>query len=121
MLPPETTGCVLECICTATSNGQLAPRSGEIAGFVQICDACHALQCNRSQIVLRGLPMMEPSKQQQLTETDMNKIFIALMVIFFLGDPGMETLAWLGDIRNYVVAAAVALVSTPFIISQLDG
>ncbi len=51
----------------------------------------------------------------------MNKIFIALMVIFFLGDPGMETLAWLGDIRNYVVAAAVALVSTPFIISQLDG
>ena len=51
----------------------------------------------------------------------MNKIFIALMVIFFLGDPGMETLAWLGDIRNYVVAAAVALISTPFIISQLDG
>jgi hypothetical protein len=54
-------------------------------------------------------------------ENDMNKIFIALMVIFFLGDPNMETLTWLGDIRNYVVAAAVALCSMPFIVSQLDG
>ena len=51
----------------------------------------------------------------------MNKIFIALMIIFFVGDPGMETLSWLGDIKNYVVAGAFALCSMPFIISQLDG
>lgn len=51
----------------------------------------------------------------------MNKIVLALMVIFFVGDPGLETLAWLGDMKNYVVAAAFALCSMPFIVSQLDG
>jgi hypothetical protein len=56
-----------------------------------------------------------------VTETDMNKIFIALMVIFFAGDPGMETIAWLGDMQSYFVAAAIALVSMPFVVSQLDG
>lgn len=64
---------------------------------------------------------MEPSKQQLVMETDMNRILIALMVIFFLGDPGMETIAWLGDMKNYVVAAAIALISMPSIVSQLDG
>ena len=54
-------------------------------------------------------------------ETDMHKLIIGLMVIFFLGDPGMETIAWLGDVKNYVVTAAIALVSVPFIVSQLDG
>ena len=43
------------------------------------------------------------------------------MVIFFLGDPGMETIAWLGDVKNYVIAAAIAVSSMPFIVSQLDG
>jgi len=51
----------------------------------------------------------------------MNKIFIALMVIFFAGDPGMETIAWLGDMQSYFVATAIALVSMPFVVSQLDG
>jgi hypothetical protein len=54
-------------------------------------------------------------------ENDMNKIFIALMIVFFIGDPGMETLDWLGDMKNYIIAAAVALCSVPFIVSQLDG
>lgn len=51
----------------------------------------------------------------------MNRIFIALLVIFFLGDPGMETIAWLGDMKSYIVAAAIALASTPFVVSQLEG
>ena len=64
---------------------------------------------------------MEPSKQQVVTGTDMHKIIIGLMVIYFLGDPGMETIAWLGGMKNYVITAAIALVSIPFIVSQLDG
>jgi hypothetical protein len=64
---------------------------------------------------------MEPSKQQVVVETNMHKYIIGLMVIFFLGDPGMETIAWLGDMKNYVITAAIALASMPFIISQLDG
>jgi hypothetical protein len=71
--------------------------------------------------VYRNPPRIESSKQQLVTETDMNKIFIALMVIFFAGDPGMETIAWLGDMQSYFVAAAIALVSMPFVVSQLDG
>ena len=64
---------------------------------------------------------MKPSKRQVVTETDMHKLIIGLMVIFFLGDPGMETIAWLGGMKNYVITAAIALVSMPFIVSQLDG
>jgi hypothetical protein len=51
----------------------------------------------------------------------MNRIFIALMIIYFIGDPSMETIAWLGDMKNYVIAAVIALCSMPFIVSQLDG
>ena len=64
---------------------------------------------------------MKASKQQVVMEKDMHKLIIGLMVIFFLGDPGMETIAWLGDMKNYVITAAIALVSMPFIVSQLDG
>jgi hypothetical protein len=54
-------------------------------------------------------------------EKGMHRYIIGLMVIFFLGDPGMETIAWLGDMKNYVITAAIALVSMPFIVSQFDG
>jgi len=43
------------------------------------------------------------------------------MAIFFLGDPSLQTLAWLGEMKTYLVAAAIALVSTPFVVAQLDG
>jgi len=65
--------------------------------------------------------MIEPSEQQVVTEKDMHKLIIGLMVIFFLGDPGLQTLAWLGEMKIYMVTAAIALVSIPFVVSQLDG
>jgi hypothetical protein len=34
---------------------------------------------------------------------------------------GVQTLAWLGEMKTYLVAAAIALVSIPFVTSQLDG
>ena len=51
----------------------------------------------------------------------MNKIIIGLMAIYFLGDPNLQYLSWLGDLKLYVVAAALALVSMPWIASQIDG
>jgi hypothetical protein len=54
-------------------------------------------------------------------ETVMHKLIIGLMVIFFLGDPSLQTLAWLGDMKTYIVTGAIAMVSLPFVISQLDG
>jgi len=51
----------------------------------------------------------------------MNKSIIALMAIYFLGDPDLEYLSWLGDMKLYIVASAIALVSMPWIAEQLDG
>ena len=51
----------------------------------------------------------------------MHKLIIGQMVIYCLGDLGLQTLAWLGDMKTYIVAAAIALVSIPFVVSQLDG
>ena len=50
----------------------------------------------------------------------MHKLIIGLMVIFFLGAPGLQTLAWPGEMKLYIVAAAIALVSIPFVISRLE-
>jgi hypothetical protein len=51
----------------------------------------------------------------------MNKVIIALMAIYFIGDPGLQYLAWLGELKIYIVATTIALVSMPWIASQLDG
>jgi hypothetical protein len=50
-----------------------------------------------------------------------NKIIIGLMAIYFLGDPDLQYLSWLGDLKLYLVAAAIALVSMPWISEQIDG
>jgi hypothetical protein len=54
-------------------------------------------------------------------EATMNKVILAIMTIYFLGDPDLQYLTWLGDLKLYLVAAAIALVSMPWIASQLDG
>jgi hypothetical protein len=51
----------------------------------------------------------------------MNTIIIALMTVYFLGDPHLQYLSWLGDLKIYAVAAAISVVSIPWIASQLDG
>lgn len=60
-------------------------------------------------------------EQLVVTEKTMNKLIIALMAIYFLGDPGLQYLAWMGDMKVYIISAAIALVSMPWISSQLDG
>ena len=88
---------------------------------VEICDERPHPACFRSRIYHGWPPKIEPSKQQVVTEKDMHKLIIGLMVIFFLGDPSLQTLTWLGEMKIYMVAAAIALVSIPFVTSQLDG
>ena len=50
-----------------------------------------------------------------------NKVMIALMAIYLLGDPGLQYLAWLGDLKAYFVAAAIALVSLPLHIARIQN
>jgi hypothetical protein len=58
---------------------------------------------------------------KEVKEATMNKTIIGLMAIYFLGDPDLQYLSWLGDLKIYAVAAALSLVSMPWIASQLDG
>ena len=51
----------------------------------------------------------------------MNKLIIAMMAIYFLGDPDLQYLSCLVDLKLYIVTAAVALVTMPWIAKQLDG
>jgi len=51
----------------------------------------------------------------------MHKLFIGLMVLFVLGDPSLQSLAWFGEMKIYIVAAAIAVVTMPFVASQFDG
>jgi hypothetical protein len=43
------------------------------------------------------------------------------MAIYFLSDPRFQYPSWLGNLKLQVVAAALSLVSMPWIASQLDG
>jgi hypothetical protein len=56
-----------------------------------------------------------------MKEATMYKISIALMVIYFLGDTDLQYLAWLGNLKIDVAAAALSLVSMPWIAKQLDS
>jgi hypothetical protein len=49
-----------------------------------------------------------------------HRIIIPMMAIYLLGDPDLQYLAWLGDLKIYVVAAALSLASIPWIASSLD-
>jgi hypothetical protein len=81
------------------------------------CDA----DSNSERCVLRNFVRRRISGQATVKERTMNKVMIALMAIYFLGDPGLQYLAWLGELKLYLVAAAIALVSMPWIASQIDG
>ncbi len=60
-------------------------------------------------------------KQQSMKEAIMNKIIIALITIYFLGDPYLQYLSLLGDLKIYVGAAALSLASMPWVAELLDG
>jgi hypothetical protein len=50
-----------------------------------------------------------------------NKFAITLMVIYFIGDPTGLYLNWLGDVKVYLIAAAVSIVSLPWVASIFDS
>ena len=50
-----------------------------------------------------------------------NKIAITLMVIYCIGDPTGQYLNWLGDVKVYLVAAAISIVSLPWVVSIFDS
>ena len=51
----------------------------------------------------------------------MYRIFLVLTAILFLGDPTLSFLAQYGDVREAVMVAIMALVATPWVVSQLEN
>lgn len=51
----------------------------------------------------------------------MNKLAITLLALYSLSGVGLQYFASLGDLKIYVVAAALSLLSMSWIASQLDG
>lgn len=51
----------------------------------------------------------------------MYKLFLMLTAILFLGDPTLSFLAQYGDVREAVMVAILALVATPWVVSQLEN
>jgi hypothetical protein len=50
-----------------------------------------------------------------------NKFAIILMLIYFMGDPTGQYLNWLGDVKVYLVAVALSIVSLPWVASIFDS
>jgi hypothetical protein len=51
----------------------------------------------------------------------MYKLFLMFTAILFLGDPTLSFLAEYGEVREAVMVAIMALVATPWVVSQLDN
>jgi hypothetical protein len=51
----------------------------------------------------------------------MTKVILGLMAIYLVGDPGLQYLLWMGDLKVFIITAAVALVSMPWIAKQVGG
>lgn len=51
----------------------------------------------------------------------MHKWFVALLALYFLGDPNLSYLEQVSGIKDFVVAIAVALVAVPWVVSQFDN
>jgi hypothetical protein len=50
-----------------------------------------------------------------MKEATMTKLIVGLMAIYFSHHPHLQYLSWLGDLKLYVAAAALALVATPIL------
>ena len=51
----------------------------------------------------------------------MYKWFVALTLIYFLGDPSLSYLEKIGGIKDFVVVAVISLIAVPWVVSQLDN
>lgn len=51
----------------------------------------------------------------------MYRLFLVLTAILFLGDPTLSFLMQFGQIRELIMVVIMALVATPWVVSQLEN
>jgi hypothetical protein len=54
----------------------------------------------------------------------MYKWFAAIVIIYLLGDPQLDYVSWIGlvgEMKDQFMAGVLALIITPWVVSQFDG
>ena len=55
------------------------------------------------------------------TEIAMHRLFILLVAVYYLGDPGLTLLSQSNEVREYLVAFVLALIAVPWVVAQFDN
>jgi hypothetical protein len=58
---------------------------------------------------------------KDLQEMVMNKLFAILCVIYLAGDPTLSMLEVFSDTKEYIVAAVLAIIMVPWVVSHLEN
>jgi len=51
----------------------------------------------------------------------MNKLLAILLLVYFAGDPTLSMLEVFSDMKEFIVAAVLAVVMVPWVVSQLEN
>ena len=55
------------------------------------------------------------------TEIAMHRLFILVVAVYYLGDPGLTLLSHFNEVREYLVAFVLALIVVPWVVAQFDN
>ena len=55
------------------------------------------------------------------TEIAMRKLFILLVAVYYLGDPGLSMLSQFNEVREYLVASVLAFIAVPWVVAHFDN
>jgi hypothetical protein len=56
-----------------------------------------------------------------LQEKVMNRLLAILLLIYFAGDPTLSMFEVFSDMKEFIVAAVLAVVMIPWVVSQLEN
>jgi hypothetical protein len=56
-----------------------------------------------------------------LQEMVMNKLFAILLAIYLAGDPTLSLLDVFSDTKEFIVAAVLAILMVPWVVSQIEN
>ena len=51
----------------------------------------------------------------------MRKLFILLVAVYYVGDPGLSMLSQFNEVREYLVAAVLAFIAVPWVVAHFDN
>lgn len=55
------------------------------------------------------------------TEIVMHRLFILLVVVYYVGDPGLTMLSQFSEVREYLVAFILAIIAVPWVVAHFDN